>query len=158
MFVRYSSAYNGSCSSFSDLLGSKQLSSQGFCSLQQTWKISSLWDSKECSLRRRLRRSQRATVRSALPVARMYSLYGLNERQLTSALWASTEWLALDELLERVSHLRQRDNDSEEVMTRSPSMADAPLTSSASGRQRPSQRYSHEVDARPHPPPLKCGH
>ena len=40
---------------------------------------------------------------SAEPVARMNSLYGLKDRQLTSAVWASTAWLGLEVLLERVS-------------------------------------------------------
>ena len=38
-----------------------------------TWKISSLCDSKLCSLSLRFLRSQRATVLSALPVAKMNS-------------------------------------------------------------------------------------
>ena len=48
-----------------------------------TWKISSLWLSKLCSLSLRFLRSQRATVLSAEPVARMNSEYGLKLRQLT---------------------------------------------------------------------------
>lgn len=49
-----------------------------------TWKISSLWDSKLCNLSFKFRKSQSATVLSALPLARMYSEYGLNDKQFTS--------------------------------------------------------------------------
>lgn len=50
-----------------------------------TWKISSLWDSKEWSFMVRFLRSHMATVLSAEPVARIYSLNGLKARQFTSA-------------------------------------------------------------------------
>ena len=56
-----------------------------------TWKISSLCDSKLWSLSLRLRRSQSATVLSALPVARMNSLYGLKLRQLTFKIMITSE-------------------------------------------------------------------
>ena len=46
-----------------------------------------------------------ATVLSAEPVARMYSLKGLKARQLTSAWWASTTCWALEVLSVRVSQL-----------------------------------------------------
>ena len=46
-----------------------------------------------------------ATVLSAEPVARMYSLKGLKARQLTSAWWASTMCWALEVLSVRVSQL-----------------------------------------------------
>ena len=55
-----------------------------------TWKISSVCDSKECSLSLRFLRSHSATVLSADPDARMNSEYGLKLRQLTSAECAST--------------------------------------------------------------------
>lgn len=42
---------------------------------------------------------------SALPVARMNSEYGLKDRQLTSAVWASTVCEGLLVLLERVSQI-----------------------------------------------------
>lgn len=42
---------------------------------------------------------------SALPVARMNSEYGLNDRQLTSAVWASTVCEGLLVLLARVSQI-----------------------------------------------------
>lgn len=44
------------------------------------------------------------------PVARMNSLYGLNDKQFTSAAWATTAWLGLDVLLDRVSQLCQEEN------------------------------------------------
>lgn len=43
---------------------------------------------------------------SAEPDARMNSLYGLNDKQLTSAVCASTAWLGLEVLFERVSQLK----------------------------------------------------
>lgn len=46
---------------------------------------------------------------SAEPVATMNSLKGLNDKQLTSAVWASTAWLALEVLFERVSQLKGQD-------------------------------------------------
>ena len=52
-----------------------------------------------------LTRSHRATVLSALPVTRMNSLYGLNDRQFTSAVWASTVCDGLLILFERVSQI-----------------------------------------------------
>lgn len=48
-----------------------------------------------------------ALTLSAEPVARMNSLYGLKDKQLTSAVWASTAWLGLDVLLDRVSQLKE---------------------------------------------------
>lgn len=48
---------------------------------------------------------------SAEPEARMNSLYGLNDKQLTSAVWASTAWLGLEVLFERVSQLRWKITD-----------------------------------------------
>ena len=54
-----------------------------------TWKISSLCATNEWSFILRLRMSHMATVLSAEPVARMYSLNGLKARQFTSAVWAS---------------------------------------------------------------------
>ena len=44
---------------------------------------------------------------SADPVASINSLYGLNDRQLTSAVCASTVWLGLFVLFDRVSQLKQ---------------------------------------------------
>lgn len=41
----------------------------------------------------------------------MNSLYGLNDKQLTSAVWASTAWLGLEVLFERVSQLRWKITD-----------------------------------------------
>jgi len=38
----------------------------------------------------------------------MNSLYGLKDKQLTSAVWASTAWLGLEVLFERVSQLERR--------------------------------------------------
>ncbi len=55
----------------------------------------------------RFLRSHIATVLSADPVASIYSLNGLNARQLTSAECASIICCALDELLPRVSQLKQ---------------------------------------------------
>ena len=75
----------------------------------RTWKISSLCDSKEWSLSLRFLRSHNATVLSADPVARMNSLYGLKDRQFTSAVWASTVWLGLLVLLDRVSQLLNKE-------------------------------------------------
>ena len=47
---------------------------------------------------------------SADPVARMYSLYGLKAKQLTSATCASTTWLGLEGLLVRASQLNRESN------------------------------------------------
>lgn len=69
------------------------------CGDHWTWKISSLWDSKECNFNLRFLKSQSATVLSALPVARINSEYGLKLKQFTSAVWASTVWLGLLVLL-----------------------------------------------------------
>mmetsp|Transcript_7638 Transcript_7638/g.21687 ORF Transcript_7638/g.21687 Transcript_7638/m.21687 type:complete len:227 (-) Transcript_7638:607-1287(-) len=57
---------------------------------QETWNTSSVWLSNTWSLWLRFRMSCRATVLSALPVARIHSLLGLKARQFTSASWAST--------------------------------------------------------------------
>lgn len=70
-----------------------------------TWKISSLCDSKLCSFSFKLRKSHRATVLSADPVAKINSEYGLKLRQFTSAVWASTVWEGLLGLLHRVSQI-----------------------------------------------------
>jgi len=55
----------------------------------------------------RLRRSHMATVLSAEPVAKMYSLKGLKAIQFTSAAWASIRCWALEKLLPRVSQLKE---------------------------------------------------
>ena len=60
----------------------------------------------------RFLRSHMATVLSAEPVARMYSLNGLKAKQLTSAVWASMMCWALEALLPRVSQLHTETNDS----------------------------------------------
>lgn len=67
-----------------------------FSFTRQNWVVKQLqWDS-ELAL-------------SAEPEARMNSLYGLKDRQLTSAVWASTAWLGLEVLLDRVSQLCQEE-------------------------------------------------
>ena len=57
---------------------------------QPIWNTSSVCDAKVCSRLSSFLRSKSATVLSALPVARTYSLNGLNARQFTSAWCAST--------------------------------------------------------------------
>lgn len=67
---------------------------------------SSEWDSNECSLRERLRRSQRATVLSPEPVRRRLGDEGEKATALTSAEWASIACLGLSEPSSRVSQLQ----------------------------------------------------
>lgn len=158
------------------------------CNKYCTWKISSLCDSKECSFSFRFLKSQRATVYgwersitpasdslhvgytagnpitlSADPVARMNSLYGLNDRQLTSAVWASTTWLGLEVLFERVSQLRRREAGSPILQRRHDqghkahrTTSHTVLTSWDSGHLLQSQRATRAASARTRLPPQQC--
>mmetsp|Transcript_19170 Transcript_19170/g.73664 ORF Transcript_19170/g.73664 Transcript_19170/m.73664 type:complete len:231 (+) Transcript_19170:143-835(+) len=72
---------------------------------QSTWNTSSVWFSSEWSFSFMLRESHTATVLSADPVARWYSVDGLKLRQLTSAVCASTRCIGFCGFL--VSHSRR---------------------------------------------------
>lgn len=75
------------------------------CGDHCTWNISSLCEVNVCNFTLILRKSHRATVLSAEPVAKMYSENGLKDKQFTSAKWASTTWAGLFVSLDLVSQI-----------------------------------------------------